>query len=705
MGGCRSIRQPTQVSFPDRGLVLIRGKNHDTGGSSGSGKSSLVQGIQLALGCSSAPATQLVGRWPGTKLTCSVEVEASTGLWAFTRGSNSVLVRPDGTEVRSAVAVADATQKVTGLTPDLLAALTYRPQRTGSAFLGRPDAGKKEFLCQVIPLLGRFEEVSEDAQRRHRELEMSSAEVLARAATLRAQHLALAGAPPPAFTEDITVLDLVVHARLLEVGRAREDVQVQEKSLQLMEESFLVSVEDQGRRVEKAEAPHLRLALQVEAEVEPAIDRSAEEKLTTRAQECARRLQRAEEADQVRRTAREQEVSAVCARLALLRRDIHDAALLEKEKNQAEAQLAHLVERRCPTCWRPWGSAEQAVDEAKRRLSQAKAGLQAVEQAKLKEKELQAYLEALPLFQTSPVVEGLRRTQGKIRDAIDAERQKTFEARQRWAESRRQRADAHRAAAKKAGEAVGNPESDQVGLLAARARAEEARGRLEKALEGLRTAESAVTTAAVRRDMARAAAASWEASVAAADKAATRAEQGAEEVVRQRDAEADFADLVGRNGFLGAIFDEILAEVEVETNEVLARIPNTADWMFRFLSETVTQKGQVKRAIKALVSVDGYEVDVSVGPSGGQRSTVDLAVDLSVLRVVERRTGASPGWLFLDEPFEGLGVIEKEAWAEVLRGHAQDKLIVVIDHASETQELFDVAIGVEYRAGETTVAA
>jgi ABC-type molybdenum transport system ATPase subunit/photorepair protein PhrA len=74
-----------------------------------------------------------------------------------------------------------------------------------------------------------------------------------------------------------------------------------------------------------------------------------------------------------------------------------------------------------------------------------------------------------------------------------------------------------------------------------------------------------------------------------------------------------------------------------------------------------------------------------------------------VRKVVSARSGVNPGWLILDECFEGLGVVEKEACLELLKQAALDTLILVVDHGSETKELFDQRILVEYSDGQSKV--
>lgn len=169
-------------------------------------------------------------------------------------------------------------------------------------------------------------------------------------------------------------------------------------------------------------------------------------------------------------------------------------------------------------------------------------------------------------------------------------------------------------------------------------------------------------------------------------------------------AERDFVALMGREGFLGVIFDDVLKEIEAEANERLARLANVSHVTIQFKSEVATQKGTIKRSITPVVSVNGHETRLDSGLSGGMYTSVESQVDLAVMAVVQRRTGSLPGFLFLDESFNGQGNVTKEAAMEVLREYAQEKLVVVIDHNSEFKELFTQFVDVVYKDGRSEIA-
>lgn len=169
-------------------------------------------------------------------------------------------------------------------------------------------------------------------------------------------------------------------------------------------------------------------------------------------------------------------------------------------------------------------------------------------------------------------------------------------------------------------------------------------------------------------------------------------------------AEQDFQEMIGRKGFLGSIFEEVLREISEETNKILASVANTAHVTLNFVSDTSTLKGKVNKTIQSIVTVNGNVADFQSGCSGGMRTSVGIAVDLAVATVISRRTNTWPGWLCYDEGFEGLDQVSKETVLEMLKKHAADRLVMVIDHTSEVKEYFSSFIDVEFSSGNSNVA-
>lgn len=167
--------------------------------------------------------------------------------------------------------------------------------------------------------------------------------------------------------------------------------------------------------------------------------------------------------------------------------------------------------------------------------------------------------------------------------------------------------------------------------------------------------------------------------------------------------EQDFLALMGRKGFLGVIFDDVLAEIREEVNSQLSKLANVSSVTLDFVSESITKAGTTKKAIQPVFYVNSHETRFE-SLSGGMQTSVELVVDLALMTVVQRRTSTLPGFLLLDEAFNGQGTVTKEAALEVLRAYANEKLIIVVDHTSETKEFFSQVIEVVNEGGRSSIA-
>lgn len=163
----------------------------------------------------------------------------------------------------------------------------------------------------------------------------------------------------------------------------------------------------------------------------------------------------------------------------------------------------------------------------------------------------------------------------------------------------------------------------------------------------------------------------------------------------------DFSHLTGREAFRGKFFDEALDAISAEANSILASIANTRNVTIQFKTDEETAEGKERQEIVPVITINGHKHG---RPSGGMTSAIELAVDLAVGRIIAERTGVCPGWLILDESFDGLGPREKETCLEILQTYAHDRLVIVVDHASETQGLFTQKVTVRSSDGYSTIA-
>lgn len=656
------------VEFPQTGMMLLRGSNLDTKGGSGSGKSTIIEALNFGLDFASFPSTELQSWLTEKPLQVTLELSTPLGDACVTRGDKPKFSGAGRGLVTGATAVANALDLALGLDAKILKTLTCRSQRKDGMFLSLTDSEKKEFLTPILGV-GPFEKAVDDAQKRISELQKKQPGLAAaweQAKADVATHLEAGG--------DLTLpIAVATLQRLVDDAWTKvQDIQAQEDEWKYNQKGIceleIKSIQAEIVALEQAPLPeddYFKLA-----EL-----RGSEEELMRRIHQA--RLEEGE-AESARRK--------YLAHVAKAIDDLRDAKRVFDENIKAHehcvVELDILGRDSCPTCNQTWMGAEAGLKRDGllkdiETLSRAIAVFRAEhpgyddELADLQDKQrnfsgsvdssMSHRLSMARSYTQLQIQELVARTGSKKAEAIAELKAKLSLVRnsaglaspftQEWK--------------------AALDEHSELELMLVTKRAEldaqVARVKLLKRLED-RVVDALAAAQSLETDLAR---------------------------------EQDFQDML--KDFLAAVFDEALAEISDETNHILAGVPNTANVTLQFRSETMTQKGTAKKSIVPVMTVGGHEAKLGSGCSGGMISSVELATDLAVRSVVSRRLGVRPGWIVLDEPFEGLGPVEKEGYLEIIREYGRDNLVIVVDHSSEFKEFFTQIVEIEYRNGISKV--
>lgn len=147
--------------------------------------------------------------------------------------------------------------------------------------------------------------------------------------------------------------------------------------------------------------------------------------------------------------------------------------------------------------------------------------------------------------------------------------------------------------------------------------------------------------------------------------------------------------------YISCSFDDALITIGDKASKIISCIPNIKNAIVQFSAQKETKDGRIKEEVTATLSSDG-ETNIPIKSlSGGERSAVDLAVDLAVIDFIETKTGKGSNFFITDEPFDGLGPVEIEMILEVLKNSNINKKIIIVDHHSETKEMVQNYILVE----------
>ena len=144
--------------------------------------------------------------------------------------------------------------------------------------------------------------------------------------------------------------------------------------------------------------------------------------------------------------------------------------------------------------------------------------------------------------------------------------------------------------------------------------------------------------------------------------------------------------------YLSCSFDEALETISENATRLARNVPNLANCTIQLTGTWETKDGKVKEEVNATISLDGDEnVDIR-SLCGGERSAIDLAVDLSVIELIENKTNKGINIFLLDEPFTGLDTVCIEMALEVLKNASLNKKLIIVDHNPEVKQMVENSV-------------
>jgi hypothetical protein len=557
----RGLVEPFSVTFPEKGMVLLKGVNQNTGDSSDSGKSSLLLAISHLFGGCPFPGSALQSWFSeepylvGAELETpegSVKVERSKGLTVKTPAN------PKGFKGKEAEAELD---RIFGMDAVTRALVTYRRQGQRGLFMSMSDPEKKNFLARLLRL-GRYEDLAEEA------IEAEKALVI-KLDGLRGQAAAAAEAT------------LAAEKKLLEIPIDKDPdtllsyaASQKELAATFTEEAKALKHKiDESRRgaeiaLEEALAKLREERLKMAGEASPEVAALEKELAEARAalEQERKRLDSVKWARQTKIGSLKAEGVAAVARVKAGKVAQERLASLRIDEERLERSI-------CPTCERPWlEKAQEQLEAIRGQIAAQVVVTQDADAAATEIQALKAQLAEESVAVDESSLEALKQAQTEIETKLLAHQTVAHNAR-KAAEKKLQEREAHtRASAAAALDGIisGWVSSREIML----AKVEEAmamatdlemkaavvRGRVElradreHALQDCRTHQETLADALAATEF-------------------------------QANAERDLAALVGRKGFLGLIVEDVLSESAAAVNEILSNVANVRHVSFDFETE------------------------------------------------------------------------------------------------------------------------
>jgi DNA repair exonuclease SbcCD ATPase subunit len=687
----RSFVEECDVEFPESGLVSLNGINKDTGGGSGSGKSNLLNAIAFALGFSPLSFTDFQSWYSDKSPSITLELDTDLGPVKIVRGKTLKLFINDEEIPGSVAQKEDKIDLLFGMNAEFRKLLTYRGQRQPGSFLSNTDSKKKEFLMQILGL-DKFENALEVGAKNVTRLEGS---VNTSKALVTQLGTTISGFDNSENLEnllaDTSGLEAVIgveKAGLLNLKNKlttlQKDIQTETNKILNANKIFYQDALDQCEILENEQFTS-------------DVDRTELNRLAKMVVGCKERIDALTEEDRQRKSTQQKELRKIQEIVDFENGKIAQIPGLDSQRKRLQIEMVKLDAGRCAMCDREWDESQAKRVVFAKELEGVLAKIKEFNECKATVVELQKQMLPFSNFETNPKIAQMVQAKVNLESQHAVEKQKIDGQKAIFlSEKNTKIAEAkHKASA-----ILAEGEKEARELRESRWNECETIGAEIQALNTSIAADQEIYNDLQRR-ITRA---------QYADEQCKLYQPKLDEAVQQLSAyeaelasEKDFLGLIGREGFLGSIFDEILEEISTETNNMLANIANVRHTTIEFKSEVLTQKGTVNRSIVPVVTVGSHESTLKSGLSGGMLSVVELATDLAVGKVIATRTGTCPQFLILDEALDGLGIVEKESALELIQNYAQNRLVIMTDHSSETKALFQKMILVEYSNGRSIV--
>ncbi len=671
LSGVGRFVEPQDVNFEELGnLVQVDGENRNTGGSSGSGKSTLFNALDYLLGLNDLPTTVLQSRLTKEKMTVEGHFDWDGKQVTISRGSKLSVAIDDKIITGSSALVDEEIDKILGMPRDLFRKILHKRQKEGGFFLDFTPKKMYEFLTDALDLASERKKL-EKVEAKLKDLETTKnsrqSAILQAQSSLKAMQEAILGlglAP---------VRD--IHQSVILELKGRSDASAQK--YKEVEESHKTETQGlEATRPQTSVAPY---------------DSSRRDAIDARRRSLTGNRDASVAAESARVAGHRSTISALRVEQTKISFAIADGQTARTEAVKIADQIKKIRACQCPTCEQQWLTDSSKTHEAKllNDLAKIKERIAISTFAAEKQESLAAELAALEAQLSPRNTEELSKIDSELADLLaDLKADKALEAdhlaKQNATNSvvlqqfATQQLELRRKHALEIEQVRGQADVDRRALDAAVAKLkayDEALKKYEATLSYMKTNEAAYSKQLAENESAMSA------------------------IIAEIELAEELKKIV--KTFISCSFDDALESIGDAATKIIRCIPTMSSATIQFEGQKETKDGKVKEEVNAVISMDG-EVGIPIKSlSGGERSSVDLAVDLAVIDFIESESSKGIDVFILDEPFTGLDTVSIEMALEVLKNSNSNKRLIVVDHNPEVKQMVSNRI-VVVRDGDTS---
>lgn len=664
----RFVEEQT-ISFDSFGnLIQVDGQNNNTGGSSGAGKSTIFNTIDFLFGLNSTPNTVLQSRLTEESIFVEAEFDLDGQPLTISRGKKLKITLNGEVTTGSSKLSEEKLDQILAIPRHLFRPMLHKRQGEKGFFLSFTPKETNDFLTDCLGL-SNFKKHIENLDTKLVDLlknvSMASSSLEASKTGLGSSITALAalGDAPIKEVDQETIVAL----------KAKADASAEHHRRLLVNHKSNIAINELNK-------PKLSTA---------SFDTALLNEYETKIVDIKRRMIDLVNQEQARITKVKQDISAVQYKNLQLGQIIGKGDLAKVEALKLAKEVQKIRENVCYTCEQTWNTelSKQKESELLGNIAKLREAILASEtatiQLKAGKEEVEylssglEFVEPKEIFELSAEEKRLLdlklEEQAKALQFNTVQHAKNKEKLDEFDSYRKETINEQEAEARQSsGQADLDRRLFEMAVMKLRAY-EEARVRFERVTETLKGQSKTFSDHV--------------------DSLSKELEQLTQQVA--------FTEELKRaiKSYLSCSFDEALETIGQNSTSIIQRIPNMATAVISLEGIKENKDGKIKEEINAVISVDG-EANVPIKSlSGGERSSVDLAIDMAVIDLIESRTNKGINVFILDEPFNGQDTIGVEMALEVLKSSNTNKKLIVVDHNPIVKEFISDRI-IVVRNGE-----
>ena len=648
-------------------FVQLGGQNNNTKGSSGAGKSTVFMALDYLFGVSNRPSTVLKSRLSDDGIFVEGTFKYDGKPLTITRGKKLAIDLDGEVTTGNSNKTEEKLDFILGMHRDLFRKMLHKRQKEGGFFLDMGPKDVNDFLTSSLGLdeyKNKIQIAENEIKKLIEKKENVLKHLIAARSGLQATESALSsiGQPPVKDIHQSVVLEL------------REKCEKSSAAFEAVKSKH--AIERQTLELKKPKYEYV------------AFDRAALDALDIKLSDLKRRQGQIQVAENERIFTARSELSKVQAQVAKFKEEIRLGALAAEKIQEIAVQLKAIKDGKCYNCGQDWKDSVKE-EKLKRDALAYRAHMLAGNQAQT---ELPYVESTIPILENgckpreNPEVSEISKEINNISSLIENEKKKekdhnTIENAK--ISALRKEFDSLDSTLR----ATHSTELEQV-----RGQADIDRRAFEAAVGKLKAYEAAR--------------ARYESSLASLEAQEKGYKQQINDWTNDTTEIQNRLDMVEEikralKSYLSCSFDEALETISENATRLIRHIPNMANVTIQLEGIKETQDGKIKEEVNAVIHMDGENnIDIR-SLCGGERTALDLAIDLSVIDLLESKANKGIDLFILDEPFDGLDTVCIEMALEVLKNSNSNKRLIIVDHNPEVKEMVESRL-VVVRDGATS---